>query len=231
LRRDVVVVAVHRCYGRRELVPGDGEWQMLRSERAIGPTAEALVETLQLPSEPPASGACAGVGVDPDVVEVETEHGEMLAVATPTDSCGATRPEVARAYQRVAWTAVSTRRGVQTRSEAAVLADCDAWKDMLALVATPGRGGPAAGSRGTAPVLPAGPALRLCVYRSPYPDVWQPGERRVVDGVAVAGAALADVAKRVAGIVEYAGPAGHSEQRHTRFAVITAMDVQPTSGG
>jgi hypothetical protein len=209
----VVVVAVRRCYAGRELVPGDGEWETVRMERATGASAEALVAALRLPSDPPTSGACAAVGVAPTVVDVETDHGEVLRVLPPTDRCGATRREVARAYQQVAWTTVTTRRGKQTRSEAAVLADCQAWKDMLAIEATPERG---PGRRGDSPVLPSNRPLRVCLYRANYPAGWEPGDMRVVDGIPENGAGLATVAADVAHLVESAGPAQPCGARHSR---------------
>jgi hypothetical protein len=164
--------------------------------------------------------------VNPVVVDVETDQGEVLQVATPKDPCGATRAEVARAYQQLTWTLVSSHRGEQTRLEAAVLADCDAWKDMVALEATPDRG---PGTRGASPVLPPDRALRLCVYRSRYPTGWEPGDMSVVEGVPEGGAGLTPVAAAVSRMVEEAGRARPCTERHTRFAVITAADGEPPS--
>ena len=159
---DVHATAVLRCLRETEHVPGDGEWSVTMRERATGRAMRDLVAALRLPSEPQGDRPCLAMLLAPTVVRLETASGPV-DVATPKDSCGQTRSAVIAAYAALRWVEVSRKRGERLRSEAAVTAGCEGWKDMLAISARDSvegvrghcwRGAPRSRSASTAAVIP-----------------------------------------------------------------------------
>jgi hypothetical protein len=146
LPADATPTAVLRCDRRDELVPGDGEWTFdVRSRATAG--LDRLVTALRLPSEQMANELCTAELRLPTVVLLEFDT-HLLPVVTPKDECAKTRPEVLAAYEALTWTEVTRTRVAQTRSEAAVAAGCERWKDVLAIEAPTARpGGPGDGRR------------------------------------------------------------------------------------
>ena len=221
LPTDAFPTAVLTCDRRKELVPGDGEWTFDVRNRATA-ALDQLVAALRLPSEPMANELCTADLRLPTVVLLELST-RLLPVVTPKDSCGKTRPEVLDAYRALRWTEVSRTPVAQARSEAAVAAGCDVWKDMLAIEAPTARlGGP-----GGVAAPPAG-ATRVCRYRSLYPPGWTPDKAgEVVDGQPEGGftaspSQAADVVAAIGG----AGPAARCKRTHGTFAIVQLGDDQ-----
>jgi hypothetical protein len=211
---DVHPTAVLRCLEEPEHVPGDGEWSVTLRERATGRAMLDLVSALRLPSEPQGDEPCPAVLLGPTVVRLETASGPV-DVATPKDSCSQTRSEVIAAYQALSWVEVWRLRGARLRSEAAVSAGCDAWKDMLAISAQDSIGG------GPGALLAPGASVKVCLYRSSYPAGWTPSSNTVVDGEPDGGGQLATATVgRVAALLRAAGPASRCRSRHGHFAVV-----------
>lgn len=226
LARDVEVVAVLECAGGATHVAGQGEHKVSRVRRASGAQIGPLAAALKLPAGPRTDGACTADLRYPLSVFVETGAGQVLHVATPRDGCGHPLPAVVRAWQRLVWVVVSEQVGEQTRPEAAVVAGCEGWKDMLAITDTAGSGGSGTPTRITGPALAASGPLHVCVYESRYPKDWSPGDNRVVDGLPIGGGALsADQASDLAGRLNALWPASPCHAVHQRFAVLTAPGV------
>jgi hypothetical protein len=155
--------AVFRCFSELEHVAGDGEWQVNVKSRATAGLA-ALVATLRLPSLPPVSGqSCTANLVLPVQVLLEV-GGRTLMVKAPTDSCGQSRSEFLTAYGALTFVEVSRRRVNRVRTEAAVVGNCDRWKDMLDIEADRGLTG------GPGKLLDGARPLHVCRFR-PAPAV------------------------------------------------------------
>jgi hypothetical protein len=215
LPTDALLTAVLRCDRRNELVPGDGEWTFdVRSRATAG--LERLVAALRLPSEPMANEFCTAELRLPTVVLLELDT-RLLPVVTPKDECGKTRPEVIEAYRALTWTEVHRTRVAQVRSEAAVVAGCEVWKDVLAIEAPTARPG---GPGGVA--APPAAQTRICRYRSVYPPGWTPDavgevvEGRPEGGFTASPTQVADVVEAIDG----AGPAARCVRTHTTFAIV-----------
>jgi hypothetical protein len=96
-----------------------------------------------------------------------------------------------------------------------VIADCDGWKDMLAISARDSAGG------GPGALLAPGASVKVCLYRSSYPAGWSPSSNTEVGGEPEGGGQLpAATADRVAALLRAAGPAARCRSRHERFAVV-----------
>jgi hypothetical protein len=202
--------------GVTEHVPGDGEWSVTVHERATGLALLDLIAALRLTSDPQGNEPCRAMLLGPTVVRLETASGPV-DVASPKDSCRRTRSEVIAAYEALSWVEVSRMRGRRVRSEAAVTAGCDAWKDMLAISARESRGG------GPGALLAPGASVKVCLYSSSYPAGWTPSSNTVVDGEPEGGGRLpAATVDRVAALLRAAGPASPCRSRHERFAVVFA---------
>jgi len=211
---DVHPTAVLRCLEETEHVPGDGEWSVTVLERAAGRAMLDLVTALRLQSEPRGDEPCSAVLLGPTVVRLETAS-VPVDVATPKDSCSQTRSEVIAAYGALSWVEVSRLRGGRLRSEAAVTAGCDAWKDMLAISAGDSNGG------GRGALLAPGTSVTVCLYRSSYPAGWTRRSNTVVAGEPEGGGQLAAATVGgVAALLRAAGPASPCRSRHGRFAVV-----------
>ena len=209
------VTGVLRCVTAPERVAGDGEWQVIRQQRATGAPVAALLSALALPSEPPEVNiACAAVLVMPTAVELETSSGKVL-VGPPQTACGNPLRQVVTAFEALPWMTVTTTKVRQLRSEAAMVAGCSPWKDMVAIeeqAAKPATGGA---------VVPPDASVSVCVYRSEYPPGWVAGSQYAVNGIPVGGRPLtADEATRLGTLLATAGPAAPCTVPHTSFAVV-----------
>jgi hypothetical protein len=212
--------AVLRCTVRNEHVSGEGEWSVTVHERATGRAMLDLLAALRLPSEPLGNQMCTMELRMPTVVRLETASGPV-DVAAPKGSCGQTRSEVTDAYQALSWVEVSRARGERLRSEAAVTAGCDRWKDMLAMLSATARDSTAGGS---GPPLAPGAKVKVCIYRSTYPVGWTPNSHEPVDGEPEGGGQLPTAnGDRVAALLLAAGPAARCRSAHERFAVVFAQ--------
>lgn len=216
------VTGVLRCVTSPERVAGDGEWQVIRQERATGAPVAALMSALALPSEHPVSDqGCAAVLVMPTAVELETDSGKVL-VGPPETACHNPLPQVVTAYGALPWVTVTTTKVRQIRSEAALAGGCDPWKDEVAIEE---RGAKPATA---APVLPADASVSVCVYRSEYPPGWVAGSQNAVDGIPVGGRPLTtDEARRLGALLASAGAAAPCTVPHTSFAVVSVGKGDP----
>ena len=218
---DASPTAALQCLGTTEQVPGDGEWSVVLQQRATAGLV-SLVAALRLPSQPPTDGACPAILREPTQVQLEVA-GKPMLVNTPKDPCRQTRPEVIKAYAALSWVTVKRTPMTRIRPEAAVTAGCTQWKDMLAIEAhTAKTAGPGAMFTADGPV-------RVCRYRSDYPQDWVDDGQHVATGNPESGkelsaASAADVVNRLSA----AGPAAACSKRHSRFAVLTKGDNGPT---
>ena len=144
-------------------------------------------------------------------------------MATPKDSCSQTRSEVIAAYGALSWVEVSRLRGGRLRSEAAVTAGCDAWKDMPAISAGDSNGG------GRGALLAPGTSVTVCLYRSSYPAGWTRRSNTVVAGEPEGGGQLAAATVGgVAALLRAAGPAARSNA--AARPTVAAASWPPPSG-
>lgn len=197
------VTGVLRCLRSTEHDPADGQWAVILEQRVPVTSATDLLSALALPSEHRSDGACAAIGVLPTTVELETTSGPVT-VDPPQDSCQLPRREVLRAYWALPWETTRTTRTERLRSEAALAAGCEAWKDMITIDGARARPGVAG------PLVDGAAPVSVCLFRSTGPDGEPTGGRQLTG----------DEAQRLAMLLAAAGPAAACAATHTSFAVI-----------
>lgn len=152
-------VSASRCVVAVVTVPGDGEWQVRREQRADGPF-EALVAALRQPDGRPGAGvACAAIGYVPITITLTDAAGHAVEPAIPHNGCGAPLPAAVNAIGALDWRTVTETRVSRMRTQLELDTGCPgSYKPVLDMagtkVASPG------------PVFPATTtSLTVCRYR------------------------------------------------------------------
>ena len=221
LPADAAPSAVVGCLMGQRRVAGDGMWRVRVDRRATDiADIDRLVAALRLPSERRTDGACTLELRGPQTVALEID-GRVVHVMTPRDACSKPLPEVMAAYEALRWTETGVTKLERVRSEAAVVAGCEEWKDMIAVEESSGSGTDVGD-------VPMGQVQRVCLYRTAYPAGWTPDSGLTMTGEPVGGfTPSAEIAGRIAEAIDGAGPAALCGQpRHSGFAVVMRGDAK-----
>ncbi|MEV1332005.1 hypothetical protein AB0J20_20795 [Micromonospora costi] len=208
-------VAAVLCGQQVTARPGGGQDLVATEQRAE--EVSDLVPALRLPDAPRAAGPCTADMVVPPWLALLDDRGRWLRPGIPMDGCGKPRGEVREALSGLRLTTVGTRTLREVESAEAAAAGCDQRRaDMVAVQAGFGSA-PVTGP----PAIPAGTALRLCVYAVPASER---GGAKPAGEFAYGRILPADHVAAVTRALAAAGPAASCTTPAGRFALLRPVD-------
>lgn len=204
---------VLRCRTEVRDLPGQGQWNVVVTERADTAATE-LVEQLRRPSDPRTAEACTLELVVPPYFLLVDAAATAILPEVPTDICGKPRREVLELVNSLEYRTLAEAPVAQVRSPESVESGCsDSYKDVIALGHV-GRAAPADPAHPLWPE-PTPATVQVCVYG-------QISAGELPAGTLTRGHTLdGDAASGLLAALRTAGPAAQCSTPHTGFAVLT----------